>query len=167
MAHRILLVPPPDPLANRAKAAFEPILCYLQKTIICQTRLETSLEVHTVDLGKLETTKESPQGDSILENSGNPLAGEFHTTTPPTQFSQPDRVRLVFGRWLLSGLIINFLARLLPFVSNTRLMACHSARLRSPVLDLICERRKRHRGCWGFGIGNQRVLKGTCLNIRC
>ena len=81
MAHGILLVPPPDPLANRAKAALKSILCHLQKTVICQTRLETSLEVHTLDLDELETTKESFQGDSTLENSGNPLAGEFRTTT--------------------------------------------------------------------------------------
>jgi hypothetical protein len=81
MAHRILLVPPPDPLANCAKAALKPILNRLQKPIICQTRLEASLEVHTLDLGEPEATKESSQGDSILENSGNPLAGEFRTTT--------------------------------------------------------------------------------------
>ena len=81
MAHRILLVPPPDPLANCAEAALKPILGHLQKTIIRQTRLETSLEVHTLDLGELETTKESSQGNTTIENSGNPLAGEFRTTT--------------------------------------------------------------------------------------
>ena len=81
MAHRVLLVPPPDPLANCAKAALKPVLGHLQKTIICQTRLEASLEVHTLNLGELETTKESSQGNFTLENPGNPLAGEFHTTT--------------------------------------------------------------------------------------
>ena len=164
MAHCILLVLPPDPLANRAKAALEPILGHLQKTIICQRRLEASSEVHTLDLGELETTKESSQGDSTFENSGNPLACEFCTTTHPTQCFQLDRVRLVLDRRLLPGLIINFSARLLPFTSNTRLVACHSVRLRPPVLDLICGRRKRHRGFWGFSIGNRRVLKGICLN---
>ena len=81
MAHSILLVPPPDPLANCAKAALKSILGHLQKTVICQTRLETSLEVHTLDLGELETTKESFQGNTTLENSRNPLTGEFRTTT--------------------------------------------------------------------------------------
>ena len=166
MAHCILLVLPPDPLANRAKAALEPILGHLQKTIICQRRLEASSEVHTLDLGELETTKESSQGDSTLENLGNPLAGGFRTTTHPTQCSQLDRVRLVLGRWLLSGLIINFPERLLPFVNDTGVVACHSAKLRSPVLDLICGRRKRHRGFGGFRIGNQRIFKGTRFNIR-
>ena len=84
MAHRILLVLPPGPFANRAKAALEPILSCLQKTIICQRGLEASSEVHTLDLGELETTKESPQGDPTLENSGYPLAGRFRTTTHPT-----------------------------------------------------------------------------------
>jgi hypothetical protein len=66
------------------------------------------LEVHTLDLGELETTKESFQGDSILEGSGNPLAGEFCTTTQPAQRFQLDRIRLVLGRWLLSGPVIDF-----------------------------------------------------------
>ena len=81
MAHRILLVSPRDPLAIRAKATLIPILCHLQKTVICQTRFKSSLEVHALDLGELETTKESIQGNSTLENSGNPLAGEFRTAT--------------------------------------------------------------------------------------
>ena len=81
MAHRILLVLPPDPLADCAKAALKPILFHLQETIVCQTRPEASLEVHTLDLGEFETTKESPEGDFTLENPGNPLAGEFRTTT--------------------------------------------------------------------------------------
>ena len=81
MAHCILLILPPDPLAHCAKAAFKPILGHLQETVVCQTRLEASLEFHTLDLGKLETTKESFQGNSTLENSGSPLAGEFRTAT--------------------------------------------------------------------------------------
>ena len=84
MAHRILLVPPPDPLTNCAKATLKPILGHLQKTIICQTRLEASLEVHTLGLGELETTKESFQGNTTLENSRNPLASKFRTTTQLT-----------------------------------------------------------------------------------
>ena len=81
MAYRILLILPPDPLAIRAEATLKSILGHLQKTMICQTRLKTSLEVHTLDLSELETTKESFQGNFALENSGNPLAGEFRTTT--------------------------------------------------------------------------------------
>ena len=109
MAHRSPPVLPPDPLANYAKAALKPILGHLKKPIICQTRLEASLEVHTLDLGELETTKEGPQGDPTIENSENPLAGEFRTTTQPAQRFQPDRVRLVLGRWLFSGPVIDFL----------------------------------------------------------
>jgi hypothetical protein len=108
MAHRSLLVPPPDPLANCAKATLEPTLGHFQKPIICQTRLETSSEVHTLDLIELETTKEGSQGDSILENSVNPLAGKFRTSTELAQRLQVDRVRFVLGRWLLSGLVIDF-----------------------------------------------------------
>lgn len=55
--------------------------------------------------------------------------------------------------------------QLLPLVNNTRLVACHCAGLCSPVLDLICGRVERHRGFSGFGIGNQGIFKGTCLNI--
>jgi len=83
MAYRILLVLPPDPLTSRAKAAFKPIVGRLQKSIRCQIRLGASFEVHTLDLGELETTKESFQGDSTLEGSENPLAGKFCTTTEP------------------------------------------------------------------------------------
>ena len=35
MAHRSLLVPPPDPLANCAKAALKSILGHLKEPIIC------------------------------------------------------------------------------------------------------------------------------------
>jgi hypothetical protein len=108
MAHRSLLVPPPDPLANCAKATLKPTLGHLQEPIICQTRLETSSEVHTLDLIELETTKEGFQGDSILENSVNPLTGKFRTSTKPAQRLQLDWVRFVPGRRLLSGLVIDF-----------------------------------------------------------
>ena len=162
MAHCILLV---FPLADRAKAALEPILGHLQKAVICQTRLEASSEMHTLNFGELETTKESSQGDSTPENSGDPLAGKFRTTTHPTQRFQLDWVRLVVGRWLLSGLIIDFPERPLPFTGNIKLVACHSPRLHSPVLDLLCGRGKRHRNFGGFIIGNRGDLKGICFNI--
>ena len=74
MAHRILLT-------NCAKATLKPILGHLQKTMICQTKLEASWKFRALDLGVLETTKESFQGNFTLENPGNPLAGEFCTTT--------------------------------------------------------------------------------------
>ena len=163
MAHRILLI---LPLADRAKAALEPALGYLQKAVICQRRLEASSEMHTLDFGELETTKESSQSDSTLENSGDPLTGKFRTTTHPTQCFQLDKVRLVLGRWLFSGLIIDIPERPLPFTRNTELVACHSARLHSRVLDLICGGGKRHRGFGGFIIGNRTILRGTCFNIR-
>ena len=85
MAHCILLVLPPHPLTDFAKAALKTILGRLHKTIICETRHEASLEIHTLDLDELETTKKSFQGDSTIENSGDPLAGIFHTTTRPAQ----------------------------------------------------------------------------------
>ena len=81
MAHRIFLVLPPDPLANCAKAALKPILFRLQETIVCQTKLEASWELHTLGLGEVETTKERLQGNFTLENSGDPLASKFRTTT--------------------------------------------------------------------------------------
>ena len=108
MAHRILLVLPPDSLTDFAKAALKPILGGLQKSIICQTRPEASSEIQTLELDELETTKESFQGDSTIENSWNPLAGKFHTTTQSAQCFQLDRVRLVLGCWPLSGPVTDF-----------------------------------------------------------
>ena len=118
MAHRVLFILPPDPLSNCAKAALKPTLSYLQKSMICQIRLEASSEVHTLDLGELETTKESFQGDSTIENPGNPLAGEFCTATQPAQRFQPGGVSLVIDRWLLPWLVIDSPGRLLPFANN-------------------------------------------------
>jgi len=166
VAHCVLFVPPPDPLANCAKAALKPILGDLKKPMICQKRLEASYEVHILDLGKLEATKESSQGDPILENYGNPLTGELRTTTQPAQCFKFDRVELILGRWLLSGLVIDSPDRLLPFVDNTGLVARYSAGLRSPMLVMICEGRERCRRPLRFSIGNQRDFKGTCLNSR-
>ena len=161
MAHRILLVPPPHSLTDFAKAALKPILGRLQKSIICQTRPEASLEIHTLDLGELETTKEGFQGDSTIENSGNPLAGEFHTTAQLAQCFQLDWVWLVLGCWLLSGPIMDSPDRLLPFADNAGLVACHSPRLRMPALDLVCG-----RVFLGFNIGHQQNFEGACSNIR-
>jgi len=165
MAHRILLIHPPDPLIDSAKAALKPILELLQKSIICQTRLEASLELHILDLGELETTNQSFQSNSTLEDSGNPLAGEFRPATQPAQRFQLERIRLVLGCWLLSRLVIDSPGRPLPFTGNTRLVACHSARLPSPAIDLMCGRRVGYRCPLGFNTGNQRAFKGTCLNI--
>ena len=161
MAHCVLFVPPPGPLANCAKAALKPVLGDLKKPMICQKRLEASQEVHILDLGKLEATKESSQGDPVLENYGNPLAGELRTTTQPAQCFKFDRVGLVLDRWLLSGLVIDSPDRLLPFVDNTGLVACYSAGL---MLDLICGGRERRRRPLRLSIGNQRNFKGICLH---
>ena len=79
MAHRILLVLPPDPLANCAEAALKPVLGHLQKTMICQTKLEASWKFRALDLGELETTKESFQGNFTLENPGRRIL--YHHVT--------------------------------------------------------------------------------------
>ena len=118
MAHCVFFVLPPDPLSNCAKAALKPTLIHLQKPIICSTRLEAASEVYALDLCELETTKKSSQGDSTIENPGNPLAGEFRTTTKPAQCFQPSGVRLVIDCWLLPGLVIDSPGRLLPFANN-------------------------------------------------
>jgi len=165
MAHRILLIHPPDPLTDRAKAALKPILDLLQKSIICQTRLEASLEFHPLDLGELETTNQSFQRNFTLEGSGNPLAGEFRPATQPAHRFQLKGVRFVLGCWLLSRLVIDSPGRPLPFTGNTRLVACHSAGLRSLAIDLMYGRRVGYRCLLGFNIGSQRAFKGACFNI--
>jgi len=162
MAHRILLVHPPDPLTNRAKTALKPILGLLQKSIICQTRIKASLELHILDLGELETTNQRFQRNATFEGSGNPLAGEFRPTTQPAQHFQLERIRLVLGCWLLSWLVIDSPGRPFPFAGNMRLVACHSTRA---AIDLMCGRRVGYRCLLGFNIGNQRDFKGACLNI--
>jgi len=165
MAHRILLVLPPHPLTDCAKAALKPIVGHLEKSIICQTRLEASSKVHTLNLGELQTTKETSQGYSALESSGDPLAGRLRTTTQPAQHFQLDRIRLVLSRWSPSGPVMDFPDRPLPSANNMGLVACDSARLCLPALDLICVRREGHGGLLGLNIGNQRGFKGACLNI--
>jgi len=74
--------------------------------------------------------KESFQGDSILENYGNPLAGKFRTTTQLAQHFKFGGVGLVPSVWLLSGPAIDVRDRLQPFVDNTRLVVRYSEGLR-------------------------------------
>ena len=82
MAYRVLLVLPPYPLTDRAKATLEDIVGLLQKAIICQTQIKSTREVNTLDLGELETTSERTQSDLIFEYGENPLAGKVSATTP-------------------------------------------------------------------------------------
>jgi hypothetical protein len=108
MTHRILLVLPPYPLNDCAKTAHKHILSLLQKSIICPTRFEASLEVHALNFGELETTNQTFQGDPIFEDAGDPLTGEICATTQAAQRLQLDRIRLVLDRWLPSGLVMDF-----------------------------------------------------------
>ena len=91
MAQRVLLVLPPYPLTDCAKAALEDIIGLLQKPIICETQLKSTREIKGLDLGELETTSERTQSDPILEYCENPLAGKVGTTTPLPRGSQRDR----------------------------------------------------------------------------
>lgn len=150
MAYCILFVLPPDSLVHYAKAALKPIPDRLQKSIIRQTRREASVKIHTLDLGELETTQESFQGDSTIKNFENPLARKIHTTTLPAQCLQLDRVWLVLDWWVLYGSVPGRL----PSANNI-------AGLGSLTRDLICRKRDNYRGLLGFTIGNQWVFKGT------
>jgi len=135
MTNCILLVLPPYSLTTCTKAALKPTLGLLQKAIIRQTGLEAARKVHALDLGQLETTNESVEGDSIFEHRGNPMTGEVGTTTQAAQGLQFARIGLILGYRLLSGLVIN--SPCSQFVGNPGLVAHHSARLRSPGPDLI------------------------------
>ena len=135
MTNCILLVLPPYSLTNCTKAAFKPILGLLQKAIIRQTGLEAARKVHARDLGQLETTNESAEGDPVFEHRENPLTGEVGTATQAARGLQFARIGLILRRRLLPGLVIN--SPNFPFVGNPRLVAYHAARLRSPGLDLI------------------------------
>ena len=137
MADRILLVLPPHPLTDRAKATLKIAIDLLQKPIICQTGLETTTEIHSLNLGKLETTSERSSSDTVLENCENPLAGEVGTTTPPPRGSQLDRIGFILGRWLPSRLVIDPLSLPFPFANNLGYVSCHSARLRSRLYASI------------------------------
>ena len=107
MADRILLVLPPNPLTDLAKATFEIVIGLLQKAIICPIGLESAREIHALNFGELETTDESVEGNPIFEDYGNPLACEIGTTTPPARGLQLDRIGLIFGRWLPSRSVTN------------------------------------------------------------
>jgi len=135
MTNCILLVLPPYSLTTCTKAALESILGLLQKAIIRKTGLEAAQKVHSLDLGQLETTNESNGGDSIFEHHGNPLAREVGTATQAAQGLQLDRIRLILGCRLLSGLVID--SPYSPFVGDPRLVAYHAARFRLPAFDLI------------------------------
>ena len=111
VAYRVLLVLPPYPLTDRAKATLEGIIDLLQKAIICETQLKSTRENNALDLGELETTSERTQSDLIFECYENPLAGEVGTTMPPPRGPQLDGIGLVLGRWLPSGLVKDSLSQ--------------------------------------------------------
>jgi len=133
MAHCILLVLPPYPLTDCAKAALKAIVELLQKAIVCPTGLETAWKVHALDLSELETANESLQSDSILEDCEDPLAGKVGTTTAPARGLQLDRTWLILGCWLLARLVIDPG----PCANNPGLVACYSVGLCSGVLVVI------------------------------
>jgi len=169
MPHCILLVLPPYPLTDCAKAALKIIVGLLQKAIVCPTGLETAWKVHALDLGELETANESRQSNSILEDCENPLAGEVGTTTPLATGLQLDRIWLILSCWLLAGLVIDPLPRPGLYAKNPGLVACHSMRLCSLVLVMIQGRREGRgqrcrRSLLRLIIGNQRVPKGLRLD---
>ena len=169
MARSILLVLPPYPLIGCAKAALKAVVSLLQKAIVCPTGLEAAWKVHALDLGELETANESLQSDAILEDYENPLAGKVGTTAPPARGLQLDRIWLILGCWLLSGLVIDPLFRPGLCADNPGLVACYSVGLCSLVLVVIQGRKEGHRhsrcrSLLGFTIGNQRVPKGPCLD---
>jgi len=165
MPHCILLVLPPYPLADCAKAALKAVVGLLQKAIVCPTGLEAAWKVYALDLGELETANESLQSDSILEDCEHPLAGKVCTTTPPARGLQLDRIWPILGCWLLSGLVIDPASRPGLSANNPGLVACHSVGLCSMVLVAIqggkegCRHRCR-RSLLRFTIGSQRVTKG-------
>ena len=107
MAHGILLVLPPSPLTDCAKATLETVISLLQEAVICPIGLESTREIHALDFGKLETTDESFESNPIFEDYREPLAGEIGPTTPPARGLQLDRIGLILGCWLLSGFVIN------------------------------------------------------------
>jgi len=168
MAHCILLILPPYPLTDCAKAALKAVIGLLQKTIVCPTGLEAAWKVHALDLGELETANESLQRDAIPEECENPLAGKVGTTTPTARGLQLDRIWLVLGCWLLARLVIDPPFRPGPCANNPGLVACYSVGLCSLVLVVIQGRKegRRHRcrrSLFGFTIGNQWVPKGLRL----
>jgi len=169
MTHCILLVLPPYPLTDCAKAALKAIVDLLQKAIVCPTGLEAARKVHALNLGGLETANESLQSDANLEDCENPLAGKVGTTTPMARGLQLDRIWLILGCWLLSGLVIDPPFRPGLCANNPGLVACYSVGLCSLVLVVSQGRKegRRHRcrrSLFGFTTGNQRVPKGPRLD---
>jgi len=169
MAHCILLVLPPYPLTDCAKAALKAIVGLLQKAIVCPTGLEAARKVHALDLSELETANESPQSDAILEDCENPLAGKVGTTAPPARGLQLDRIWLILGCWLLSGLVIDPLFRSGLCMNNPGLVTCYSVGLCLLVLVVIQGRKegRRYRCCislFRFTTGNQKVPNGPRLD---
>jgi len=107
MADLILLILPPNPLTDFAKATLKTVISPLQEAIIGSTGLESTREIHPLDFCELEGTDESFESNTNFEDHGNPLAGEISTTTPPARGLQLDRIGLILGCWLLSGFVIN------------------------------------------------------------
>jgi len=164
MADRIFLVLPPNSLTDRAKATFKTVISPLQKAVICSTGLESTWEIHALDFGKLETTDESFECNSIFEYCGDPLAGEISTTTPPARGLELDGIGLILDRWLLSALVINSPRWPPPGTVDLELVAYDSARFGWATLDMICWREEGHNGLLGFEIGNQKIRSGTCID---
>src|SRR5258708_40341466 len=123
MTDRILLVLPRNPLTDRAKATFKPVIRPLQKAVICPTGRESTTEIHALDFGELEMADESFESNSVFEHDGNPLAGEGGATTPPARRLQPDRIGLVVGCWLPSRLVVHSLGCPLPGAGDPGLVA--------------------------------------------
>ena len=170
MAQRVLLVLPPYPLTDCAKAALEDIIGLLQKPIICETQLKSTREIDGLDLGKLETTSEHTQSDLIFEYCENPFACKVGTTTPLPRGSQRDRIGLVLCGWLPSRLVKHSLSQPLLCADDLWLVPCHSVRLHSHAPVLIQGRGERHRyKCRylvRFATGDKTVLKSTGLDGR-
>jgi len=169
MAHCILLVLPPYPLTDCAKAALKDVVGLLQKAIICPMGLEAAWKVHALDLDAVETANESLQSDVILEDCENPLACKVGATTAPARGLQLDRVWLILGCWLFAGSVIDPPFRPRPCANNPGLVACHSVGLCLLVLVVIqgreegC-RHRCHRSLLVLATGNQRVPKGPRLD---
>ena len=168
MAHCVLLVLPPYPLTDRAKATLKDVIDLLQKAIICEIQLKSTREINGLDLGELETTRERTQSDIIFEYYENPLAGKVSATTPLAQGLQLDRIGLVLDRWLPSGLVKDSLSQP-PLCADTLwLVPCHPVRLHShtPVLIQVRGEGRAHRytSLLRFAPGDKIFPKGTSLD---
>ena len=168
MAYRVLLVLPPYPLTDRAKATLEDIIDLLQKPIICETQLKSTREINGLDLGELETTSERTQSDLIFEYYENPPAGKVSATTPLARDLQLDTIGLVLGSWLPSGLVKYSLSQPILCTGNLWSIPCYSVRLHSHAPVLIQGRgegrRRKCRLLLGFAAGDKVVPKGAGIN---